>query len=49
MADGRVRAPCKETGRDGREMGHDCKDPYCTAAQMVVVGVKREIDSGLRF
>jgi len=48
-ADGRARAPCKGMRRDGREMGHDCTDPYCTAAQMVVVGVKREIDIGLRF
>lgn len=49
MADGRARAPCKEMGRDGRAMGHDCRDPYCTTAQMVVVEVKREIDIRLRF
>jgi len=49
MADGRVRALCKEMGRDGREMGHDCKDPYCTTARWWWVGVKREIDIGLRF
>lgn len=49
MADGRAREPCKAMGHDGREMGRDdCKDPYRTTSQMVVV-VEREIDIRLGF
>ena len=43
-----AREPCKAMGRDGREMGHDCKDPQYTTSQMVVV-VEREIDTRTGF
>lgn len=36
-------------GRDGREMGHDCKDPQCTTTSQMVVVVEREIDIRLGF
>jgi hypothetical protein len=48
MVGGRAREPCKAMGRDGREMERDCKDPYRTTSQMVVV-VRREIDIRLGF
>jgi hypothetical protein len=46
MAGGMVREPCTAMGRDGREMGRDCKDPC--PVQMVVED-EREIDIGLGF
>lgn len=47
--DDREKEPGKAMGRDGREMGHDCRDPQYTTSQMVVVAVGREIDIGLGF
>jgi len=48
MAGGRVTVPCRAMGRDGREMGRDCKDPHRMTSQMVVA-VEREIDIGFGF